>query len=120
MNAHMLGVDELNQEMGQSRELMLFEKVRALRPIGPNNRISGHEDWIKQGQSVHGAADLRLGMFGCRRLICLNISICVRFPSGFPIDLGNQHLNRSPQKFIRPGIEMIDIEKASARHRVLV
>ena len=31
MNAHMSGVDELNQEMGrgQSGELMLFEKVLA-------------------------------------------------------------------------------------------
>ena len=109
MNAHMLGVDELNQEMGQSRELMLFEKVRALRPIGPNNRISEHEDWVKQGQSVHGAADRGLGMFQWDSLIPLSIGVCVRFLSGFPIDLGNQHLNRSPQKFIRPGIKMIDI-----------
>ena len=35
-------------------------KALTLRPIGPNNRISGHEDWIKQGQSVHGAVDLGL------------------------------------------------------------
>ena len=42
----------------------------------------------------------------------LNIGICVRFLPGFPIDLGNQHLNRSSQKLIRPGIKMIDIEKA--------
>ena len=87
-------------------------KALKLRPIGPNNRISGHEDWVQQGQSVHGAADFGLGMFQRDSLMSLSTGICVRFLSRLPIDLGNQHLNRSPQKLIRPGIKMGDIEKA--------
>ena len=97
---------------GPTKEKLKDKHGFALRPIGPNNRISRHEDWVKQGQSVHGAADLGLEIGRCRRFLCPILSIYVRFLSRFPIDLGNQHLNRSPQKLIRPGIKMIDIEKA--------
>ena len=67
---------------------------------------------------MHGAADLGLEIGRCRRFLCPILSIYVRFLSRFPIDLGNQHLNRSPQKLIRPGIKMIDIEKTVGSFRM--
>ena len=66
----------------------------ALSPC-PNNRISGHEDRIKQGQTMHGTADLGLGV-RCRRGFG-GYSLGSRFLSGLAINLGDQHFNRTPQ-----------------------
>ena len=60
-----------------------------------NNRISGHEDRIKQGQAMYGTADLGLGI--CRRRGIGGYSFRRGFLSGRAIDLGNQHLDRTPQ-----------------------
>ena len=68
MNAHMSGVDELNQEMGRGGDGGGMEAKRGIAgwksAFSPftNNRISGHEDRIKQGQAMHRAADLGLGI----------------------------------------------------------
>ena len=60
-----------------------------------NNRISGHEDRIKQGQTMRGTADLGLGI--CRRRGTGGYSFRGGFLSGLAIDLGDQHFNRTPQ-----------------------
>ena len=99
MNAHMSGLNELNQEGGGGRA----EQSRAGRKSAfsscPNNRISGHEDRIKQGQTMHGTADLGLGVRCRRGFGGYSLGSGARFRTflRISIDVGDQHLNRTPK-----------------------